>query len=184
MAITSVAYFGRVFAFKILQKKAKSRHINKLLILSTIGVTTSPLLWSLTQNYWLIMGIEFLSGCYWAAFELSTILLYYQKIDDRERTSLITYITFLNTSGMVIGSMLGAWFMKSLPAGQNHYLILFAVSTVLRSLVIMFAPHVNFFGQLPRFINLNRFFNMVPSLSNLTRPFIRGDKGSSKEEEK
>jgi MFS family permease len=182
MAITSVAYFGRVFAFKILQKKAKSRHINKLLILSTIGVTTSPLLWSLTQNYWLIMGIEFLSGCYWAAFELSTILLYYQKIDDRERTSIITYITFLNTTGMVIGSMLGAWFMKSLPEGQNHYLILFAVSTVLRSLVIIFAPHVNFFGQLPRFVNLNRFFNMVPSLNNLTRPFVRKEKGSKEEE--
>ena len=184
MLVTSIAYFGRVFAFRILQKKAKSRHINKLLILSTIGIATSPLWWSLTQNYWLILGIEFLSGCYWAAFELSTILLYFQKIDDRERTSIITYITFLNTTGMVIGSMLGAWFMKSLPIGWDNYLALFAASTILRILVIMFAPHVNFRGQIPKLMGLSRTFGVVPSFSSLARQFIRSDKRNSDDEKK
>ena len=170
MAITSIAYFGRVFAFRILQKKAKSRHINKLLILATVGITTSPLWWSLTQNYWLILLIEFLSGCYWAAFELSTILLYYQKIDDRERTSIITYITFLNTTGMVIGSMLGAAFMKYLPSNMDQYLVLFAASTFLRAMVIIFAPHVNFKGQIPRLISFNR--GLMPTFASLTRPIV------------
>lgn len=184
MIVTSIAYFGRVFAFRILQKRAKSRHINKLLIFSTIGIATSPLLWSLTQNYWLIVSIEFLSGCYWAAFELSTILLYFQKIDDRERTSIITYITFLNTTGMVIGSMLGAWFMKSLPIGWNNYLVLFAASSFLRILVILFAPHVNFKGQIPRLMGLNRTFGVVPSFSSLARQFSREDKKDSEEDKK
>lgn len=170
MSVTAIAYFGRVFAFRILQKKAKSRHINKLLILSTIGMTTSPLLWSLTQNYGLILIIEFFSGCYWAAFELSTILLYYQKIDDRERTSVITYITFLNTTGMLIGAGLGALFMKSLPPDWNQYLILFASSTFLRGMVIIFAPHVNFRGQIPKFISFNR--SLIPSFGALGRPIV------------
>lgn len=170
MAVTSIAYFGRVFAFRLLQKKAKSRHINKLLILATIGITTSPLWWALTQNYWLILLIEFLSGCYWAAFELSTILLYYQKIDDRERTSIITYITFLNTTGMVIGSMLGAAFMKNLPASMDHYLVLFAASAFLRAMVIIFAPHVNFKGQIPKLISFNR--GLMPTFASLTRPIV------------
>ena len=181
MAITSIAYFGRVFAFRILQKRAKSRHINKLLIFATIGITTSPLWWSLTQNYWLIMVIEFLSGCYWAAFELSTILLYYQKIDDRERTSIITYITFLNTTGMVIGSMLGAWFMKSLPTGWNQYLVLFAASTFLRLLVITFAPHVNFAGQIPKLI-INRISSVRPPFGAFGRPIVDKVKKENKEE--
>lgn len=172
MAITAIAYFGRVFAFRILQKRAKSRHINKLLILSTIGIASSPLWWSLTQNYWLIVLIEFLSGCYWAAFELSTILLYYQKIDDRERTSVITYITFLNTTGMVIGSMLGAWFMKNLPVGWDNYLVLFAASTFLRVLVLIFAPHVNFIGQIPKFISFGRVFSNLPPVGILMRPIV------------
>lgn len=184
MAIVSVAYFGRVFAYKILQKKAKSRHINKLLILATMGIATSPLLWSLTLNYWLIMGIEFLSGCYWAAFELSTILLYYQKIDDRERTSIITYITFLNTTGMVIGSMLGAWFMKCLPVDSNQYVILFAASTGIRVLVIAFAPHVNFRGQIPKLMSLNRTFGVVPSFSSIARQFLSDEKKNTDQEKK
>jgi MFS family permease len=182
MIVTSIAYFGRVFAFRILQKRAKSRHINKLLIMATMGIATSPLFWSLTQNYWLILLIEFLSGCYWAAFELSTILLYYQKIDDRERTSIITYITFLNTTGMVIGSMLGAWFMKNIPLGWNQYLALFATSTFLRILVIIFAPHVNFMGKIPKLIGLNRFFGVIPSFGALARPLSEKEKKESEKE--
>lgn len=184
MVITATAYFGRVFAFRILQKRAKSRHINKLLILSTVGIATSPLLWALTQKYWLIIGIEFLSGCYWAAFELSTILLYYQKIDDRERTSVITYITFLNTTGMVIGSMLGAWFMKSLPIGWDHYLVLFAASTFIRVMVIIFAPHVNFRGQIPSFISVGRVLSLVPGIGLLTKPIVGRIRKKSGEEKK
>jgi predicted MFS family arabinose efflux permease len=185
MIITSVAYFGRVFAYKLIQNRAKSRHINKLLIFSTLGITTSPLLWALTENYGAILAIEFLSGCYWAGFELSTTLLYYQKIDDRERTSIITYITFLNTTGMVIGSSLGACFMAILPPDANRYIILFAGSTLLRALVIAFAPHVNFKGRLPKLAGLNRFLDMIPSASNLIRPFTwkKKSKNSRKEKE-
>jgi MFS family permease len=179
MVITSIAYFGRVFAFRVLQKRAKSRHINKILILSTMGIATSPLWWSLTQNYWLIILIEFLSGCYWAGFELTTILLYYQKISDRERTSAITYITFLNTSGMVIGSMMGAVFMKNMPADWDPYLILFAASTFLRVLVLIFVPHVSFVGRIPRLISFNRVFSVIPPFGGFTRPFV----GKVKKEE-
>ncbi len=184
MAITSVAYFGRVFAYRLLQLKAKSKHINKLLLFSTMGITTSPLLWSLTQRYELILLIEFLSGCYWAAFELSTVLLYYQKIDDRERTSIITYISFLNTTGMVIGSLLGAGFMKLLPENFDSYLSLFATSTLLRFLVILFAPHVNFKGQIPKLLNLNRLGGMIPSLGGLIKPFFGRDSKDSDSEKK
>jgi hypothetical protein len=115
MALTAIAYFGRVFMFRILQNRAKSKHVNKILLISVFGIGTSPLWWALSQNYIWLMMVEFLSGCYWAGFELSTILLFYQKIDDKERTSIITYISFLNVSGMIIGSLIGAAFMKSLP---------------------------------------------------------------------
>ncbi len=184
MIVTSIAYFGRVFAFRILQKRAKSRHINKILILSTIGIATSPLWWSLTQNFWLIVTIEFLSGCYWAGFELSTILLYFQKIDDRERTSIITYITFLNTTGMVTGSLLGAWFMKNLPASWDHYLILFATSTFLRIMVIIFAPHVNFIGRIPKILNFTRAPEIFNSFNSITRLYLGKEKKKSQEEKK
>jgi MFS family permease len=172
MVVTAIAYFGRIFTFKILQTRAKSRHINKLLIYSTIGIATTPLLWAFTQNYWMILLFEFLSGCYWAGFELSTILLYYQKIEDKERTSIITYITFFNTTGMLIGSALGALFMKLLPLSYDQYLVLFAASTFIRVMVLIFAPHVNFRGQIPKIIGSRRILGVIPPFATLARPFL------------
>lgn len=182
MAVTSISYFGRLFTLKILQKRAKSRHVNKILLLATIGICTSPLLWAVSQKYWWIVAVEFLSGCYWAGFELSTILLYYQKIDDRERTSIMTYITFLNTTGMVCGSLLGALVMKILPVSYDSYLTLFALSTFIRTILVVFAPQVNFRGQIPELISFNRVMLVRPPFSAFTRPFI-GKKLSKKKKE-
>lgn len=182
MAVTSISYFGRLFTLKILQKRAKSRHVNKILLMATIGICTSPLLWAVSQKYWWIVAVEFLSGCYWAGFELSTILLYYQKIDDRERTSIMTYITFLNTTGMVCGSLLGALVMKILPVSYDSYLTLFALSTFIRTILVVFAPQVNFRGQIPELISFNRVMLVRPPFSAFTRPFI-GKKLSKKKKE-
>lgn len=182
MAITSISYFGRVFMFRILQKKAKARHVDKILLLSTIGISTSPILWAISQNYWWIAGVEFLSGCYWAGFELSTILLYFQKIDDRERTSVITYIALLNTTGMLLGSLLGASFMKLLPATWDQYLTLFTIATLLRIGLVIFAPQVNFKGQIPKIIASRRVLNVMLPLGLLSRPVL--EKSKKKKEEK
>jgi hypothetical protein len=118
------------------------------------------------------MTVEFLSGCYWAGFELSTILLYYEKIEDRERTSIITYITFVNTTGMIIGTSLGALFMMALPASWDLYISLFALSTFLRFVVIIFTPHVNFRGQIPQLFSFNRVFSVIAPFGAFARPII------------
>lgn len=172
MAIGSLSYFGRVFMFKLLQKKAKARQVNTILLLATLGISTSPLLWAISQNYWWICAVEFLSGCYWAGFELSTVLLYFQKIDDRERTSVLTYITFLNTTGMLLGSLLGALFMKLLPVGWDLYLTLFTVSTFIRIILIVFAPQVNFRGQIPKLISFNKVMSGRPPFDAFTWPVV------------
>lgn len=172
MSVSSIAYFGRTFVFRILQKKAKPRHINKLLLISSIGIATSPLMWAIAPNLWIILFIEFLSGCYWAGFELSTILLYYQKIEDHERTSVITYITLFNIGGMILGSLLGGIFMRQIPDNWDKYALLFIFSTILRVLVIIIAPQSDFKGQIPKFISFNRVFMVLSPFGALTRPII------------
>ncbi len=63
MGVTAVSYLGRVLTLRFLQNRAKSRHINRLLVLSTIGLATTPLWWALSQRYEMIVLFEFLSGC-------------------------------------------------------------------------------------------------------------------------
>ena len=175
MSITSISYFGRVVMFRLLQKWSKAQHVDKILLFSAIGISLSPLLWAFFKNSGIIYAVEFLSGCAWAGFELSTILLYYQKIDDRERTSVITYIAFLNTTGMFLGSVLGALFMKLLPA-SDQYIILFVVATLLRFALVVFAPQVNFKGQIPKLISSRRVLNVMLPMGLLSQPVVRKSK--------
>jgi hypothetical protein len=168
MTITSLSYFGRVFMFKMLHNRARAGHVEKLLLISAVGISINPLMWSFSQSFWWIVTIEFLSGCWWAGFELSTILLYYQKIDDKERTSIITYIALLNTLGMFLGSLLGALFMKILPGEINQYLILFIIGAFLRVAVVVFAPQMNFRGQMPELIT----HSFRSPIAALTRIFL------------
>jgi MFS family permease len=172
MTIASVSYFGRLMMLRVLQKFARARHINTILLFATIGMSASPLLWTVSQKFLWIVMIEFFSGCFWAGFELSTILLYYQKIEDRERTSVITYITFLNTTGMICGSLLGALFMKILPTSWDAFLTLFMLSTFLRIAVVIFAPQVDFKGQIPKLISFNRVMSVRPPFGAFTRPIV------------
>lgn len=172
MGVIATSFFGRVFMFRFLQKKAKSRHINNLLVLSSFGIATTPLLWNISQSYPWILFIEMLSGCYWAGFELSTILLFYQKIEDHERTSVMSYITFFNITGMVIGSLSGALMMKLMPAHWDSYLALFMISTFLRASVVFLTPHISFKGSIPRFISFNRVFMTRSPYGALTRPIV------------
>lgn len=182
MSITAVAYFGRVIMFRVLQKWARARHVDKILLFSTIGISTSPLLWAIFKDYGFIYVVEFLSGCSWAGFELSTILLYYQKIDDRERTSAITYIAFLNTSGMLLGSLLGALFMRLLPVTWDHYLTLFAVATFIRLVLVVFAPQVDFKGQIPKLISSRRVLNVMLPMGLLAQPMVKKSKKKKTED--
>ncbi len=182
MVIVATSYFGRILMFKLLQRTAKPRHVDRILILASIGIATSPLLWTFSQKFWWLMGVEILSGCYWAGFELATILLYYQKIDHVERTSVITYITFFNTTGMVAGSLLGAGFMKLVPGHWSAYITLFAASTLCRTIVIVFAPHIPFRGQIPRIISFNRVFSVRPPFGAFSRPFIGKIRKKKKED--
>jgi MFS family permease len=172
MSITGVSFFGRLFMFKFLQNRAKSKHVNNLLILASLGIATTPFLWTISQNLIWIIAIEFLSGCYWAGFELSTVLLYYQKIEDHERTSVISYITFFNITGMVIGSLLGASFLKLVPQDMDAYLMLFMCSGILRLIVVFLTPHISFKGQIPELISYNRVFLTRPPFGALTRPIL------------
>jgi predicted MFS family arabinose efflux permease len=158
--------------------------VNTILLFATIGISTSPILWTISQKFLWIVLVEFISGCYWAGFELSTILLYYQKIEDKERTSVITYITFLNTTGMICGSLLGALFMQILPTSWDAFLTLFALSTFLRLSVVVFAPQVDFKGQIPKLISFNRVMSVRPPFSAFTRPIVGRVRKKNSEEKK
>jgi hypothetical protein len=61
--------------------------------------------------------------------------------------------------------------------------VLFAFSTILRILLLIFAPQVKFAGQIPKLISFNKVFTIFPPFAALTRPFIGKKKKELKDKE-
>ncbi len=112
-----------------------------------------PLLWVLTKDFRLILGIQILSGIAWSGFNLASANFIYDSIPSERRHRVFGYYNLVSgLFSLVGGSVIGAWcalnmsssyrigslqisFLSSLPA-------VFIVSGLLRALVgILLLPH-------------------------------------------
>jgi MFS family permease len=95
-----------------------------------------PPLWLVSDDLRWLLAIQLLSGVVWAAFELSALLSFFEGIDRRERTSVLTAYNFTNAAAIGIGSLLGGAFFRFLPEGAAVYVWLFVVSSAARALAL------------------------------------------------
>ena len=158
MMIIMISMVGRIFMSRMLKKYAKPKSMGTILFLACLGISSTPILWSINQSYPWLFGIEFISGCYWSMFDLSCLLLFFDKINDQERTSIMSYISFSNTLGMCLGSLCGGYFLSQWNFPADRYLSLFMTSSLVRFLVILFIPTFQLKGFIKNFFDTkNRY---------------------------
>jgi MFS family permease len=149
MVVIGVSYFGRVIGSRVMQKRAKPHQMNQILFIVTLGIALNPFLWVISRNFGWILMIEFVSGLNWAGLELATSLLFYQRIKDQDRTSIMTYISFIQVGGMALGCSIGALFLHLLPTSWDKFLVLFLFSTCFRLFGFVFSPHFKYRKEMP-----------------------------------
>ncbi len=140
--VIAMSFVGRIVMLRLLRARARPSQMSWVLFLGCIGIAATPLWWSLSQSYPWILVVEFICGASWGAFELATVMLYFERIKDEERTSIMTYISFSNTLGMVIGVSIGAWLLQDWPAEKNPYQAMFLISSALRFTVLLAMPSI------------------------------------------
>lgn len=123
------------------------RHGNRATILATsLMLPILPLLWVMTQNYYLILCIQVLSGIAWSGFNLASANFIYDSIPADRRHRVFGYYNVINGMlSLVGGSMIGAWCALNMPSsfrlGGIHIVFLsslpavFIVSGMVRALV-------------------------------------------------
>ena len=123
------------------------KHGNRATILATsIILPVLPILWTVTQNYLLILGIQVLSGIAWSGFNLATTNFIYDSIPSDRRHRVFGYFNVINgLFTLVGGSVVGAWCALNMPSsfsfGGAHIVFLsslpavFIVSGLMRALV-------------------------------------------------
>lgn len=117
----------------------------RLLWLGGIGIAPISVAWIVSSNLYYAIGLQIYSGVAWAAFELGFALLFFESIDQRYRTHVLTLYNCLHSAAAAGGTILGAWYLQWWETSLMGYYWLFGLSSVARlgSLVILFQiPHV------------------------------------------
>jgi hypothetical protein len=125
--ITSIPFVSR--ALFITRWGEASRQLRPYvgLQLTMFGIALNALLWSLSPNYYYLMGVEFLSGLMWGGFDLCAVLII-QNLWPGSARSLVGFHLAL----MSLMSLLGAWLGGALLKADWEFIELFQLSSVLR----------------------------------------------------
>ncbi|MFM8494964.1 MAG: MFS transporter [Planctomycetia bacterium] len=108
--------------------------IGSLGLLHLGGLSVIPLasLWLVSANVWFLMGVQFVAGCCWAAYELALALLFFDAVPHRERTAVVTAYNLGIAVATVAGAAAGGLLLEALGEDRTAYYALFVISSLLR----------------------------------------------------
>jgi MFS family permease len=130
--LTGTSFVARIAAMPALGSLAHRTGSRRLLWLASLWIVPLPALWLITQHFaWLLM-VQVAAGIAWGAFELATLLLFFDHIPDRERTSVLSMFNLANALAVVIGAGVGALLFRAFGPELSGYAVLFVLSSGLR----------------------------------------------------
>lgn len=181
-ALTGSAFLARVLVLPALGRLAHRVGTRRLLQLGSVGIVPLPVLWLVSNSFAWLFALQLLSGAAWAAFELATLLSFFEHIPQRARTSVLAAYNLAYATAIVGGGALGG-FVLGLGADYGFaYPALLILSTTARlvSLVLLrHAPDVRPLAAQPPPL---RTLSVRPSAGAVQRPilpFPNGEAGSA-----
>jgi MFS family permease len=119
----------------------------RVLRASVLGLVPLPALWMVSDNFGYLLGIQIFAGLAWGAYELITLLLFFETIPASERTSVLTLFNLASAIAIVVGTAAGAFVLAGVGVSRDGYYALFAISALARMAVVFALPRV----RVPRF---------------------------------
>jgi MFS family permease len=169
-ALTAAVFVSRIVALPLLGRIAHRSGSRALLWTSATGIVVLPSLWLVSDHLAWLLTAQLLSGVAWAAFELSTTLAFFEGIDRRERTSVLTMYNFSNAGALGIGAIAGGLFFRFVPE-SDVYAWLFLASSLARALALRLLWPVGTLG-VPRVAVVLRTLAIRPNEGALQRPIV------------
>ena len=134
--ITGTAFLARVLALPFLGRLAHRSGTRRVLWLGSLGIVPLPALWLVSDEFTWLLALQLLSGAAWAAFELSTLLSFFEHIPEHGRTSVLSVYNLANAGAIVLGSAVGAGVLALGGHGPGAYVALLSISTLARCLTL------------------------------------------------
>ncbi len=132
MALLATTYLVRILVSPFLGDLAQRFGPRRMLFWAGIGLAPSPILWIFSDSVQFLLLAQVYAGVVWGAFELSALLLFFETLQVRERTSVLTLYNLANAAAFTLGSLIGGAVMLALGPSMEVYHGLFLVSGLLR----------------------------------------------------
>ncbi len=171
MALTAAAFASRIAVLPALAHWSHARGSLVIFRLSAIGIVPLPLFWLVSDNFVYLLGLQLVSGVVWGGLEFSTMMSFFETLEDRDRASVLTLFNFLNTIAMIVGTMCGAVAFRAAIPGISSFALLFVASSAARLLVLMLLPRPAAPTHVPDEVSL-RTLAVRPSAGAMQRPVL------------
>ena len=173
LSLIATAYVAKMLAFPFLGSVAKRFGSQWLLYVSAAGIVPLSTMWIFSENLAYLLVLQVFGGMIWAGYELATLLLLFEKIDESERTSVLTLFNVANAVALVGGALLGGTLLKLLGTDREAYHVLFGLSGAGRiiALILMARLHNVTFRIAPVF---TRILGVRPNTGSLDAPLVTG----------
>ncbi len=134
--LIGVVMLGKVLTLAALGRFAHKHGSRKLMLIGGVLIVPIGAMWMVSTEYWWLVMSQLFSGLAWGCFELGIWLLILERMNDDERTSLMSYYFLFIQIGMALGSLIGGWLLSGLGHDHRAYLVVFACSSVARLMTI------------------------------------------------
>ncbi|MBI4880364.1 MAG: MFS transporter [Planctomycetes bacterium] len=150
LLIIAAAYVAKMLAFPFLGLLAKRIGSHRLLYSCAIGIVPLSTLWVFSANVAYLLVLQVVAGVIWAGYELATLLLLFERIDEAERTSVLTLFNVGNALAMVGGVLFGGLLLELLGTDRAAYHVVFAASGAARLLAVVLVARLKRVRFTPR----------------------------------
>ena len=136
--VTAIVFVARMAAAPVLGRIVHRVGSPRLLVVGAIAVTPLPALWLVSHDFVWLLVVQVLSGIAWGAYEYATLLTFFERLDARSRTSVLSLYNAANASAMLGGNLVGALAFGAFAASVGDYALVLAISSVARLAAVPF----------------------------------------------
>jgi MFS family permease len=130
--LTGSAFLSRIFALPLIGHLAHRHGTRKVLWFGSVGIVPLPMLWLVSDSMFWLLPLQLVSGAVWAAFELATLLSFFEHIPHQSRTSVLSVYNLAYALAIVGGGAIGGLVLDLGDRTQAAYVTLLAISTLAR----------------------------------------------------
>jgi MFS family permease len=177
VVVVCTAIVAKILFLPTVGRIADRLGVRRVFWISAAAIVPMPALWLVSNHCGYLIAVQLYSGMAWCAFDLATLLLFFETIPRQKRVDVLAYFNLANAAATAGGSLLGAGILAALGANRHAYAILFALSTIARALALVLLvriPARTATGEAARAIPPPHYLRPAPARSAVRAAKARG----------